>query len=430
MIDEYDGTGGVSIIPSARKSIHNHANCPFLHSNNMGRYGLNKTHKGDTHATAQNTQGFDVVDNVMSKPVKTSSPLQTHVNHKNAYRRQSLGTPNSDDSDDNSDADDTLAKSVPAILPSYCRGDFNYSAHSDRVNQTSHVSSSKQNRQKSYSFERERSIYHDRSFDSQSNQKSNNFQDKSKSQEATQKVSIFLLPLVGFLIYTVLAYCKEANMLNIFQGGSSIVYDELKFHTDINNLRRKYKVTDDTILQLQTGISTIYRRQDTGSFIFIYNSNSKNFDPAELNRFMHDVSTTSAHYLRNDSTSVQHITVQGTNLNMNTHNELIKKYRDDVDKSGVMLITEIDKVPSSLAMAFHYYCDEYNPLVKKSAIFFTLNLAQCSDIPSDQTSIHALIEKCLENKWYSGVPKVNMAPLLTRVVNIVIDVTSIEPRET
>lgn len=53
-------------------------------------------------------------------------------------------------------------------------------------------------------------------------------------------------------------------------------------------------------------------------------------------------------------------------------------YRDEVDRSGVMLVKELENVPSNLAMAFHYYCDEYNPLVKKSAIFFTMDLANCS----------------------------------------------------
>lgn len=71
--------------------------------------------------------------------------------------------------------------------------------------------------------------------------------------------------------------------------------------------------------------------------------------------------------------------VVGSNLDMQEHGELITRYRDDVDRSGVMLVKEIDGVPSELAMAFHYYCDEYEPLVKRSAIFFTLNMANCSN---------------------------------------------------
>lgn len=72
--------------------------------------------------------------------------------------------------------------------------------------------------------------------------------------------------------------------------------------------------------------------------------------------------------------------VDSGKLDMRAHGELIERYREDVTKTGVMLVKDIDEVPASLAMAFHYYCDEFNPLIKRSAIFFTLNMARCSGI--------------------------------------------------
>lgn len=83
-------------------------------------------------------------------------------------------------------------------------------------------------------------------------------------------------------------------------------------------------------------------------------------------------------FLGNDSEIQNQVIVDSTKLKMKAHSELMERYRNDVTKSGVMLVTDLDKVPSSLAMAFHYYCDEFNPLVKKSAIFFTLDIASCS----------------------------------------------------
>lgn len=70
--------------------------------------------------------------------------------------------------------------------------------------------------------------------------------------------------------------------------------------------------------------------------------------------------------------------VDTSNLKMNSVYEFMNEYREGLDKTGVMLVKDLHNVPSDLAMAFHYYCDEYNPLVKKSAIFFTLNLSNCS----------------------------------------------------
>lgn len=73
------------------------------------------------------------------------------------------------------------------------------------------------------------------------------------------------------------------------------------------------------------------------------------------------------------------MTIDSSNLIIQTAKEFMNQYQDEVYESGVMLVKDIESVPSQLAMAFHYYCDEYNPLVKRSAIFFTLNWAKCSN---------------------------------------------------
>lgn len=73
------------------------------------------------------------------------------------------------------------------------------------------------------------------------------------------------------------------------------------------------------------------------------------------------------------------MTIDSSNLIIQTAKEFMNQYQDEVYESGVMLVKDIENVPSQLAMAFHYYCDEYNPLVKRSAIFFTLNWAKCSN---------------------------------------------------
>ncbi|KOB69527.1 Uncharacterized protein OBRU01_10689 [Operophtera brumata] len=95
---------------------------------------------------------------------------------------------------------------------------------------------------------------------------------------------------------------------------------------------------------------------------------------------------------------------------MKGHGELLSIFRKDLDRTGVMLVKDLEAIPSTLAMAFHYYCDEYNPLVKKNN-------------QSGKKTTHAVIEKCLAQKW-NGVPPDSIGPLLTRVVSVLIDVTS------
>ncbi|XP_013167108.1 PREDICTED: uncharacterized protein LOC106117371 isoform X2 [Papilio xuthus] len=198
------------------------------------------------------------------------------------------------------------------------------------------------------------------------------------------------------------------------------IYDESKFYSDIDYLCKNYKINYNSIMQIQSVISTTFRKEDAASLIFTYNSANSNFNPANFNQFMNDLAFTTARYLRNDNNIHNHVIVDSTKLDMKVHSELIERYRNDVTKTGVMLVTDLDEVPSSLAMAFHYYCDEFNPLVKKSAILFTLNMAKCSD----PKITHASVEKCLAKKW-TIIPKDNIVPLLTRIVNVVIDVTNV-----
>lgn len=82
---------------------------------------------------------------------------------------------------------------------------------------------------------------------------------------------------------------------------------------------------------------------------------------------------------------MRHIVIDSSKLEMRSPIELVNKYREDIANTGLMLVKEVDQVPSTLAMAFHYYCDEYNPIAKKSAVFFTLDMARCSPSPGMTT---------------------------------------------
>ncbi|XP_013183461.2 uncharacterized protein LOC106129448 isoform X1 [Amyelois transitella] len=414
-------SGGPSITPSARRSIHSHNNCIFAHTPIMGRYGLKneevvRRNEHNTKSLKKVDEGFDEVDNVMSKLCKPSSPLR--VTQKTSPRRYSLSVENRQDppvSDDESDLSNVLAKSLPATLPSNCSGEFgDWSVQSDLINYSNQRRTPESCRINHHE-ERPNRICTKYNYEEERREEA-----RVQNSRKPSKSFLFVPAAAAFGIIATLF----SGLLSESQLSNIIVYDEFEYYNDLSDLGRKYKVTDDTILQVQTGISTIYKRQDAGSFVFAYNSNSDRFDPDQFNKFMDDIALSTARYLRNDSASVGHTTVNSLALKMESHSELIKTYKDDVDRSGVMLVKEIDTVPSKLAMAFHYYCDEYNPLVRRSAIFFTLNMAKCSDM-SDSRSIFARIEKCLKKKWNGGVPQDNIGPLLTRVVASVIDVTNI-----
>ncbi|KPJ06719.1 hypothetical protein RR48_11766 [Papilio machaon] len=245
------------------------------------------------------------------------------------------------------------------------------------------------------------------------------FEPSNIDEKESKNNSVFIIGAVFVCIIaiTYLLYFHSAS--NIVRQNQNI-YDESKFYSDIGYLGKKYKVNYNSILQIQSVISTTFQKQDVASLIFTYNSDNNNFNRANFNQFMNDVAFNTARYLRNDSNIHNHVIVDSNKLDMKVHSELIERYRNDVTKTGVMLVTDVDEVPSSLAMAFHYYCDEFNPLVKKSAILFTLNMAKCSE----RKITHSSVEKCLAKKW-TIIPKDNIVPLLTRIVNVVIDVTNV-----
>ncbi|XP_028169235.1 uncharacterized protein LOC114359158 isoform X1 [Ostrinia furnacalis] len=405
-------------IPSARRSIHQHNYCIFPnYSDNMGRYGLKANNDDRTALLSIRGHETDEVDNVMSKFTRETSPVPLRRKRNKKIRRNSLSISNQECTDDDESDSNLLAKSLPANLPSYyCSDDAHQSLPSDffKANNSTSFSETRANqmiRNDEYNYRN--------NFDLQNE----DYVNESQIKQKTNSYSFITLLLLGIIGAIAAFYYNDFNKV-LTEKSSINSYDQVKFRKDMDYLGEKYKINDNSILEVQSGISTILERNDTGSFIFVYNGKSVNFDFMQFSNLVEEIATTAARFLRNDSTSVQPTVVHSSELhNMQSHSELMNEFRHDVAKTGVMLVKDVDKIPSSLAMAFHYFCDEYNPLVAKSAIFFTLDMEKCSNL-SEQKSTHSGIEKCLANKW-NTLPKDNVKPLLARVVSVVINVTGV-----
>ncbi|XP_039765806.1 uncharacterized protein LOC120637840 isoform X2 [Pararge aegeria] len=389
-----DEIGGAHIKPSARKSIHTHnSSCVYLCNRNMGRYGLNAVRARNELNGPDTEQGHDEVDNVMSKLARPASPVP--VRNKKNIRRNSHDI-NTEYSEDDSDENDELYASANATFQqSDARSSRNVSQDTPEQRR---INTSANQQTRSHSQLRQKLP-------------------KEKETTSCQFLLQMLLMLLtaGIAVFYIGYYPSEPTKMNS-------IYDKISFYSDIMDLGEKYKVKDTSILQVRTGVATIFEKQDTGSFIFAYNSKSNSFNPTLFNSFVEDLAATASRFLRNDSDNLYAV-VDTVKLKMQTEKEFMNKYEEAVARTGVMLVKDVDNVPSEIAMAFHYYCDEYSPLVRRSAIFFTLNLAKCSN-NSDPKSTHEYIEKCLAKKW-SNVGEDRIGPLLTRVVNIVVDVTSV-----
>ncbi|KAL4706877.1 hypothetical protein ACJJTC_010111 [Scirpophaga incertulas] len=394
-------------IPSARPSIHKHNNCIFATNcgNKMGRYGLKSAYTSQSKLSPDKLhQGVDEVDNIQSKHLSSSPISYRKYHNSNKVRRNSHNIPDSttDDSDNY-----LLAKSLPANLPSYSSDESedqsipgNFFTSHDSISSTSNTSScGNTSRCNSNSFE----------------QTHNSNDEFTKHNNMGYKILGVSIVIVAVVYY----YCIKETTPVMRDTNSN---EENKFYEELFKIRKKYNIEDEQILEIQTGIYTIFEKNDTGSFIFLYDSNNENYDYKKFRNFMKEIATTSAQFLRKNSPTVYPIVIDSSQLNMQSYSELMHKYRDDISKTGVMLINDLEDVPARLAMAFHYFCDEYNPLVPKTAMFFTLNFSKCSYF--SEMNSYVSVEKCLASKW-NTLPKDNIKPLLARVVNVIIDATGI-----
>ncbi|XP_055325364.1 uncharacterized protein LOC129579352 [Sitodiplosis mosellana] len=87
-----------------------------------------------------------------------------------------------------------------------------------------------------------------------------------------------------------------------------------------------------------------------------------------------------------------------TEVMLQDYGEIIAAYRQRLEREGIMYVSDVQKVPSKAAQAFHTICDTVTPLVERSVIFFTMYMDQYIGNMSPQ-EVHHLVETQLENNW-------------------------------
>lgn len=87
-----------------------------------------------------------------------------------------------------------------------------------------------------------------------------------------------------------------------------------------------------------------------------------------------------------------------TDIMLQDYGEIIAAYRQRLEREGIMYVSDVQKMPSKAAQAFHTICDTVTPLVERSVIFFTMYVDQYSGSMSPQ-EIHRVVETQLENNW-------------------------------
>ncbi|XP_018321899.1 uncharacterized protein LOC108734736 isoform X2 [Agrilus planipennis] len=167
----------------------------------------------------------------------------------------------------------------------------------------------------------------------------------------------------------------------------------------------------DTWIAIESGIHDIQIMNKPSVFLIIYDDQTQDV----LNKFIKDVSVFASCTL-NGNCSVNPVELKGEKLHdlqIQDYGILIDKYHSQIQQKSVMIIYNLEEVPAELAQAFHVFCDEYNPLVRKSAYFFTMK------IKNDEGSTISDIEGILRQKWYSLKDDL-FDPLFTRISSMII----------
>lgn len=95
----------------------------------------------------------------------------------------------------------------------------------------------------------------------------------------------------------------------------------------------------------------------------------------------------------------------------------IDKYHERLQKSGILLVTDANKIAANVAQAFHTICDTHSPFVKRSVIFLTMELDSNAD-GNDKSTLE-IVEDQLKRNW-NGLHMNLLQPLITRVTDQVL----------
>lgn len=81
------------------------------------------------------------------------------------------------------------------------------------------------------------------------------------------------------------------------------------------------------------------------------------------------------------------------------HGDLIDKYKDQCKNSGIMYISNINRIKMPAAQMFHVFCDTIEPLVERAVIYLTIHIEQYErNIRPNQLT--RLVETDLERYWH------------------------------
>lgn len=177
---------------------------------------------------------------------------------------------------------------------------------------------------------------------------------------------------------------------------------------DLKTLKANYVLDVNVWYAIESSLNEINERDKPSVLLLLYKSHNKTQIESFLSDFTNKCSL---------DENLPELIINGKHLNTEDNyksfGNIITYYGPKLEKTGIMIVKDVDDVDSYVAQAFHTFCDEYTPLVRHSLIIFTLKYDNLNgkDV--------AIAEQILRRKW-SGLNDDILEPLLTRVIGMVV----------
>lgn len=96
---------------------------------------------------------------------------------------------------------------------------------------------------------------------------------------------------------------------------------------------------------------------------------------------------------------------------------VLTTFGDQLKKESIMLVSDVDLLPGSVAQAFHAICDSESPWARPATVYFTIEIPQGTTVTPE--NLDHLAIKILEQQW-GNLPSNVLDPLITRITNQVL----------
>ena len=209
-------------------------------------------------------------------------------------------------------------------------------------------------------------------------------------------------------------YCRGAVIaviVGLVLSYKFILTHEETFLNKLNDIRDEYRSqSDDLWIYIESSIREVKTFNKPSVLLFVHEQ--KGEDTVE--RMLHNISKY-ANCVISDC-NIPPITLTHEDLSrqifLRDFGKVISRYKSELENKHVMIVKNLDLVPSEVAQAFHTFCDEITPLVRRSLFIFTVSVYSFEERGMEQ------VTKILHSKWQNlGTDK--LEPLITRVTSVV-----------